>query len=169
LVLWTVKRRERSVGGNESLGLRLVERLNVGTIIGLPIGIGSYFLANRLIPAGLDGRGGWEAHVLFVVWAGTLCYAALRPVGRAWIELCGLAAVLCAVLPLVNLATTDRHLGVTIPYDHWRGEWGLAGFDLTMLALGLVFAGLAMAVRRRVRQRSQQDAAFPGELAPEVE
>jgi uncharacterized iron-regulated membrane protein len=160
LVLWTVKRRERSVGSKTSLGLNFVGRLNVGTIVGLPIGIAAYFLANRLIPAGLDGRGSWEAHVLFIVWAGTLCYAAIRPVGNAWIELCGLAAALFASLPIVNGLTTDRHLGVTIPHDQWRGEWALAGFDLTMLGLGLLFAGLALAVRRHVALQSQPDSAY---------
>ena len=169
LVLWTVKRREKSVGGRASRGLKLVERLNVGTIVGLPIGIATYFLANRVIPGGLDGRGAWEAHLLFLVWAATLCYAAIRPVGRAWIELCTMAAAMFVILPLVNLATTDRHLGVTIPYDHWRGEWGLAGFDLTMLGLGLLFAGLSIAVRRHaLRSQPAIAQARQGVAAPET-
>jgi uncharacterized iron-regulated membrane protein len=169
LVLWTAKRREKSAGGKASRGLKLVERLNVGTIIGLPIGIAAYFLANRLIPAGLDGRGAWEAHVLFIVWAATLCYAALRPVGHAWIELCGIAAALFLSLPFVNLATTDRHLGVTLPHDHWRGEWSLAGFDLTMLALGVFFVGLAIAVRHHLGLRSQQRVQSGTLMAPASE
>ena len=169
LVLWTVKRRERSVGGVSSRGLKLVERLNVGTVIGLPIGIGAYFLANRLIPAGLDGRGAWEAHVLFVAWAATLCYAALRPVGQAWLELCGIAAALFLALPFVNMATTDRHLGVTIPHDHWRGEWGLAGVDLTMLGLGVFFIGLAFAVRHHLGVRSRQPVPSASLMSPASE
>ncbi|MEQ1580808.1 MAG: PepSY-associated TM helix domain-containing protein [Steroidobacteraceae bacterium] len=173
LVLWTVKRRERSVAGKASRALKLVERMNVGTIVGLPIGIAAYFLANRLIPADLAERGAWETHVLFIVWAATLCYAALRPVGKAWIELCSLAAALFFALPLVNLATTQRHLGVTIPHDHWRGEWSLAGFDLTMLGLGVLFVGLAIAVRHhvglRLQPRPERSASLMASAAPEAE
>jgi len=122
-----------------------------------------------VIPGGLDGRGAWEAHLLFIVWAAALCYAAIRPVGRAWIELCTMAAAMFVILPLVNLATTDRHLGVTIPYDHWRGEWGLAGFDLTMLGLGLLFAGLSIAVRRHaLRSQPAIAQARQGVAAPET-
>ena len=41
--------------------------------------------------------------------------------------------------------TTDRHLGVTLP----AGDWTLAGFDLTMLALGAAFGYMAVKVKRR--------------------
>jgi uncharacterized iron-regulated membrane protein len=153
LVLWTVKRRGRAAGGPASRGLAVVERLNVGTIIGLPTGIAAYFLANRLIPAELDGRGAWEAHVLFITWAMTLAWSACRPPRRAWVELSVVASVLCLALPIVNALTTDRHLGVTLAHDHWRGEWGLAGVDLTMIVFGLLFAFLAAKVHQAARIR----------------
>jgi len=170
LVLWTAKRRERAPDGKASRGLSVVERLNVGTIVGLPIGIAAYFLANRLIPAELDGRGAWEAHVLFLTWAGALCYGGLRPVHRAWIELSSMAAALCLALPVVNFLTTHRHLGVTLPHDHWRGEWGLAGFDLAMIGFGLLFTCVAVMVRRYSGQRARQAAALDmGSLEPVAE
>ena len=48
-------------------------------------------------------------------------------------------------LTLVNALTTDRHLGITLP----AGDWTLAGFDLTMLALGAAFGYMAVKVQRR--------------------
>lgn len=136
-VLWTVKRRQRAEkeAGIPDRRLVLVERLNIGTIIGLPVAIAAYFWANRLIPVSFADRAAWEANVMFIVLA-ALLYAALRPIARAWIEQSCLAFVL---LPLLNALTTDRHLGVSL----LEGDWVMAGFDLTMLAFGAAFATIA--------------------------
>ena len=143
LVLWAVKRRER--GG---AGLWLVEGLNLGTIIGLPTAIAAYFWANRLIPVGIEGRAAWEAHSLFITWALMLLHAFLRPGRRGWREQLCLAAAAFGLLPLLNALTTDRHLGITLP----AGVWELAGFDLTMLAIGLAFAATAWRVGQHERR-----------------
>lgn len=142
LVLWTTKRRAK-IG--DTFGFRLVERLNIGTIAGLPVAIAAYFWANRLIPADMAGRAAWEGHAMFIAWALLLLHAFLRPAGRAWSEQLWLAAAACGLLPLVNALTTNRHLGVTLP----RGDWELAGFDLVMLAFGAAFAGTAWMLGRR--------------------
>jgi len=147
LVLWTMKRRQRAEqqNGTTHFGLRLVERLNIGTIIGLPIAIAAYFWANRLLPLDLPQRGAWEAHILFIVWAAMLLHATLRPPSRAWIEQFGLAAAAFALLPVLNAITTDRHLAHSLAV----GDWVFAGFDLTMLGLGLVFLWSARKLARR--------------------
>ncbi len=148
LVLWTVKRRERlKRAGEPSFGLMLVERLNIGTIVGLLIAIMAYFWANRLIPVGFDGRVAWEAHAMFIVWAGMLLHPIFRPVQRAWIEQLWIAAAAYALLPALNFLTTNRHLGVTLP----QGDWVLAGFDLIMLAFGAAFGCVAWALSRKAR------------------
>lgn len=143
LVLWTVKRRQKHVRGAtaaERFGLRLVEVLNAGTIIGLPIGIAAFFLANRLLPVQMDQRAAWEFHALFAVWGWTFLWASLRPLKRAWIDLCWLACAASLAVPLVNALTTERHLGITLP----AGDLALAGVDLTWLAFAAVFARIAM-------------------------
>lgn len=152
LVLWTVKRRER-IGG--TAGFRLVERLNVGTIAGLPIAIAAYFWANRLIPVGIEGRAAWEAHAMFIAWALMLLHAFVRPASRGWAEQLWLAACAFGLLPVLNALTTDRHLGVTLP----AGVWELAGFDLTVLAMGIGFAVAAWTVARRAVLRAEPAAA----------
>jgi uncharacterized iron-regulated membrane protein len=143
LVLWTAKRRKQ--GTVPHLGLAVVERLNVGTIAGLPVSTAAYFWANRLMPADLAARGEWEVHALFIAWTAMLAYPLLRPVRRAWIEEFSLAAALYGSLPIVNALTTERHLGATLP----ARDWVLAGFDLTMLAFGIGFAAVAWRLQRQ--------------------
>lgn len=150
LVLWTVKRRDKLVKAKaisrvDAFGIRLVEVLNVATIIGLPIGMAAYFWANRLLPVELGDRADWEMHTLFAVWAWTFFYALLRPIKRAWLELIYVAVAAFALIPVLNFLTTDRHLGVTIPY----GDWQLAGVDLGMFGVAALFAYLAKKLNRR--------------------
>jgi uncharacterized iron-regulated membrane protein len=162
MVLWTSKRRQKlGEQGVADIGLRFVERLNVGSIVGLPVGIAAYFWANRLIPAAVEGRAAWEMHTLFIAWALCLLHSGLRPVRRAWVEQLALAVLLYALLPLLNALTTDVHLGRTWPLGGQAGDWVLAGFDLTMLALALCFGWAwrkAMAKQRRAAQAQAEQA-----------
>jgi uncharacterized iron-regulated membrane protein len=164
LVLWTVKRRAKQKPSEDvPFGHRLVECLNIGTIAGLPVGVAAYFWANRLTPATFADRQAWEFHALFIAWGVMLVYPAFRSSKRAWVEALSLAAAAFGLLPVVNLLTTNRHLGVTLP----AGDWGLAGFDLTVMALALGFAIAARTVGRRAspepgRKRSKFVAAAEG-------
>jgi uncharacterized iron-regulated membrane protein len=147
LILWTVKRRQKQIkAGRSDYGFRLVECLNIAAIIGMPLGIATYFWANRLLPASLETRAAWEMHSLFIAIGVTLLWAALRPSRRAWVEGLGLCAAAYTLLPLLNALTTDRHLGVTVP----AGDWALAGFDLTVMAIGLMLAFAAHKVAARL-------------------
>jgi hypothetical protein len=149
LVLWTVKRRERLArDGHSSVGLVVVEHVNVGVIVGLPVAIAAYFWANRLIPADLGDRATWEAHAMFAVWVLALLHSMVRPVRRAWIEQLWVAAAAYALLPVLNAVTTNRHLGVTVCH----GDWALAGFDLVMLACGTMFSAIAWTLTSRSRR-----------------
>lgn len=152
LVLWTAKRRAKQdkrarAGEKPEFGFRLVECLNIGTIAGLPVAVAAYFWANRLIPADFATRRDWEVHAMFITWGLLLLYPAFRTPLRAWVESLWLAAAAFALLPLLNAFTTDRHLGVSLP----AGDWVLAGFDLTLLALGACFAVAAHRVHCRLR------------------
>ncbi len=162
LILWTVKRRPKSTAAEApGWGQQLVERLNIGTIAGLPAGIAVYFWANRLIPVDWTHRAQWEANLLFMTWAVLLLYPAFRPVMKAWVEALWFAAALFGLLPLLNALTTDRHLGITLP----AADWELAGFDLTMMALGLLFAWAAMRVRPK-RETSPAPRDLPEPIRP---
>jgi uncharacterized iron-regulated membrane protein len=138
LILWTTKRKPQQMKKNTGpdFGYRLVEQLNIGTLVGLPIAIALYFYANRLLPVAFENRAAWEANTMFISWALLLIYPAFRPSAKAWAEQLQLAACVFGFIPLLNLLTTDKHLGVTLVH----GDWGYAGFDLTMLFIGLSFA-----------------------------
>jgi uncharacterized iron-regulated membrane protein len=144
LVLWSAKRRQRLKAQDKAdFGLEFVERTNVGIIAGLLIAVAAYFWANRLLPVGMEGRADWEVNVMFLTWAAMLVHAALRPAHKAWVKQWALAALAYGLIPVLNAATTDIHLGATIA----AGDWVLASFDLTMLALAVFFALAAQKAR----------------------
>ena len=141
MILWASKRRERAdKKGYASKGLILVERLNIGSIVGLLIAIAVYFWANRLLPVSFSGRENWEINSLFISWAAMLVYpyvvAHKRSTNQIWVDQLTIAAVLFGLLPVLNFLTTDVHLGHTL----LSGNWVLAGFDLTMLVFSFCFA-----------------------------
>jgi len=153
LVLWTTKRRQRLEAADHGhLGLRLTERLNVATLIGLPVAIAGYFWANRLLPLTLDERAAWELHCLFITWLLLFLHAALRPREAAWREQSWAAALAFGLLPGLNALTSSRHLGHSLV----QGDWIMAGIDLGLLAMGIAFALLALHLRRRSRQARKQ-------------
>jgi uncharacterized iron-regulated membrane protein len=145
LVLWTVKRRNRLADpARPHFGFRLVERLNITFIAGLPAGIAVYFLANRLLPLRMPQRADWEINSLFIAWGAVLVWVLARPARRAWVEALGAAAALFAAVPLVNALTTPRNLIASL----WRGDAVFVGFDLTMLALAALIGWAAWKAHR---------------------
>jgi uncharacterized iron-regulated membrane protein len=161
LILWTTRRRTRHEKESVApFGFHLVERLNIATIAGLPIGIAAYFWANRLLPFTMAGRAEWEIHTLFFVWGWMGLYALLRPVKRAWVELFTLAAAAFALLPVLNALTTDKHLLATVGH----GDWALAAVDLTFLAFGAAFGMIAWRLRRRWAVRGTEALTHAAEI-----
>jgi uncharacterized iron-regulated membrane protein len=136
LVLWVIKRRKPSAA--PFFGLRLVERLNIGTIACLPAGMAAYLLANRLLPAYIADRAELEVAAMFWVWFGLAAVSLLRPARRAWSETLAVSALGFAALPAVNLATTDRGLFASLA----SGDWLFVGFDVAFIILAALL-GLA--------------------------
>jgi uncharacterized iron-regulated membrane protein len=170
LLLWVNARASRLLAAKEPLhfGIQLVDRLNVGTIIGMPIAIAAYFWANRLLPAEFATRAAWEVNIMFLTMAAMFVYPAFRSPARARVELLWLCAAAYGLIPVVNALTTSRHLGISIP----QGDWIMAGFDLTALACAAVAVICARKVNRSqatVAVRRKPKAAAPAEaLAPQV-
>jgi uncharacterized iron-regulated membrane protein len=145
LLLWANARRTRLLAANQPLhfGIWLVDRLNVGTVIGIPIAIAAYFWANRLLPVSFESRALWEVHVMYLTMAAMFVFPMFRPTERVRVEMLWLCAAAYGLLPVLNGLTTSRHLGYSIP----QGDWIMAGFDLTALACGLIAAVCALKVR----------------------
>lgn len=146
LVLWLVSRRRK---GAIHLGHHLVGRLNIAAIAGLPVAIAVFFWANRLLPVDMVERADAEGWAFFLSWALMLLHAVLRPEAKAWREQFMLAAMLFALLPLLNGLTTERHLLASLPV----GDWGMAGMDLGLFGSGLLLGAIALYLRRRLDSR----------------
>jgi hypothetical protein len=89
--------------------------------------------------------------LLFMTWLAALIYPVFRPIARAWIELSVAAALLYALVPVINALTTTRHLWTSFI----ERDWVFVSFDVSMLLLAAAFAWLARKLaRRRVTQRA---------------
>lgn len=154
LILWTVKRKRKLlVEGRRHFGVRLVETLNIGTIVGFPASVAALFLANRLLPLDVHDRAEAEISWFFAAWGLSYIYAALRPVRRGWIETLAAAAAMFAAVPVVNALTTERNVIASMLV----GDWTRAGVDLVMLALA---AGFLFAARRAARAPAEGVSAL---------
>lgn len=147
LLLWVVKRRQRLPDAEHPhLGFRIVERLNIGTIVGLPAGVATYFLANRLLPPDAVGRADLEIRFFFIPWAAFLIWSTCRPSRRAWIETLGVCALLFALVPIVSALTTTRGLFPSL----LARDWVFVSFDLVMIttAAASAFGAWVIAARK---------------------
>lgn len=143
-LLWAKKRRTLLKGAPPPRSISFVERANLGTIVGLPLGCLAYFWANRLLPLEMADRAAWEMHCLFLVWAGSFMHAGARNLQRAWREQVAVLAGLSLALPVLNALTTDVHLVASIAQQ----DWVRAGFDISVF----VFGALMCAVWPRLTQ-----------------
>ena len=136
LILWCVKRApQQQKQGYKSFGFRLVEVLNIATIIGLPLACAAYFYANRFIPADVEMRLNWEIRSFFTIWLLTLIYAIFRTHRQAWLDLLLLATLAFALLPVVNWMTGGQALWNSIA----QGQWMIASVDLAMWVMAVIF------------------------------
>ncbi len=139
-LLWAVKTRQKQAkalaAGKRAFGLRLVEALNIGAIAGIPIAFGAYFWANRLLPVMMEERPDAEIACFFGAWALAAVAAQLRPTRAMWRMQLTAGAILLGGLPVLNIVTTQSHLGATLLLG--RGPAPVAAFDLVVLMLGLL-------------------------------
>jgi uncharacterized iron-regulated membrane protein len=137
LLLWTAARRRP--GATPFFGLRLVERLNIATIAGLPLGMAAFLLANRLLPVDMAGRADAEVTAMFWTWGAAALLQCGRKARLAWRDLFALGALAFAAIPIVDALTTPRLAA---------GDPLFVAFDLAMAVMALA---LAFASRRAAR------------------
>lgn len=164
LILWTVKRRARLPDPERPhFGFRLVEKLNVAAIAGLPLAIAVYFLANRLIPLGVANRSDREIGAFFIAWGAAFVWSAARPVRRAWPETLGATAAAFALVPIVNALTTQRSFVSSVA----AGDTLFAVFDATMLVIAASLGWAAVkAARRKANVRARTSGRRRTSAAP---
>ncbi|MCK6186424.1 PepSY-associated TM helix domain-containing protein [Pseudomonas sp. EYE_354] len=156
LVIWLGKRQlKHAKTAVMPFELRLVEVLNIASMSGLLIAIAAFFWANRLLPVSFAARSDWEVQSFFIVWGLSLVHAMLRRGRRAWVEQLSVGALLFMAVPVLNALTTDQHMGVSLA----RGDWAMAGFDLTCLTSGVFLAWAAWKMQQRLAPRSKAHRA----------
>ncbi len=152
LVIWLGKRQlKHAKTGVMPFELRLVEVLNIASMSGLVIAIAAFFWANRLLPVGLVERSDWEVQSFFIAWGLSVLHAVLRQGCQGWVEQLSFGALLFVAIPLLNALTTSQSLGVTLP----KGDWAMAGFDLTCLASGLFLTWAAWKMQHRTTSQAK--------------
>lgn len=160
LILWCVKRAtEQQLQGYKTFGYRLVERLNVATIAGLPIAIAVYFCANRFVPVGIPLRPEMEIKFFFIAWLVSAIHATVRSHRNAWIEQLAIGAGLFFVVPVVNALTGGRALWSSI----YHQQWTVASVDLACIVMGVLLAWSAYKLYSRpaVVVKTRNAAAKP--------
>ncbi|WP_395609013.1 PepSY-associated TM helix domain-containing protein [Pseudomonas sp. B22129] len=156
LVIWLGKRQlKHAKTGVMPFELRLVEVLNIASMSGLMIAIAAFFWANRLLPASFAERSDWEVQVFFIAWALSLVHALLRRGRQGWVEQLSVGALLFIAIPLLNALTTSQHLGVSLA----KGDWAMAGFDLTCFASGLFLTWAAWKMHHRAAPQTKATRA----------
>lgn len=143
LLLWTLKRsKDYRKSGGKMITFRLVEILNIAAITGVIVAIGAFFWANRLLPAGIEGRADREVQCFLWAWAATLGHALLRPSRKAWVEQLHVVAGLFFLLPALDFA-----LDSTFTREAFRA--GDAAY-LGCLVAWLLIGGLSAFIARRL-------------------
>ncbi|MCK2096027.1 PepSY-associated TM helix domain-containing protein [Thauera aromatica] len=158
LLFWLEARRRRP-GAAEGAGFRLVEALGTASTTGLVAATLAFLLANRLLPAAIDGRAALEMQAFFAAWALMLAHAHWRG-RRAWREQCA------AIAALALGALTLNWLGTgALPWQApATGAYAVAGVDALLLATALAASWAARCLGRRA-QRHTAPAARGEEAA----
>jgi len=147
LVLWTVKRRTQLPDpACPHLGFRIVERLNIGFVTGLPVAMLAFLWGNRLLPLDVANRSDAEVKVFFYAWAACVLHALLRAPRRGWVEQLALAGVLALGLPLYNLVVWHGGAVTALAV----GDGAKAGIDIGLLLIGASLLWAARKVHRFV-------------------
>lgn len=154
LVLWTVKRRARLPDpARPYFGFRLVERLNVAFIAGMPLGMSAFLWANRLLPHDMINRAAWEIHTMFIVWAAALLHACVVSPRKGWIIQFALAGASLVVLAIGDVAFVRADF-----------VW----IDLVMAAFGVTCLAIAWGIGRHIPSAPKPRGALGTAARPDT-
>lgn len=144
LVLWIQKRKKKEAVKN-SFGFKLVDKLNLGTIMGIFIGLAVYFIVNRVTT--VANKEELEIAGFFIAWGVSYLYAFVRNTNKAWLEQALFAVVLYASLPIINGITTFDSFAQIYSRDNI-----LIYFDIFFFFMAAVFALISFIIIRKSRK-----------------
>jgi len=145
MILWIKKKKKPSQSDKNLVMISIVERINIGVILGLPIAIAGYFWANRLLPLNIEHRIDWEVHSFFIALLASIGFSLFRSIKKIWANLLWFTAIVYMLLPLLNLVTTEHNIVSSIQ----KNDWLMLGFDLSMIFFGLCFVLAAIIMQSK--------------------
>jgi len=159
-IMWAKRIRERMKKDHRpSFGLKLVEGLNLATLMGLPLATSVFFLANRLLPISTLERADKEILAFFVTWLAVALFALFKREKQQWILLAWVNSIACISIPIVNALTTNGNI---ISYL-LNGQWALFSFDLVCLISAVLF--IVQATKLRTQRQASASIVRPSRVA----
>jgi hypothetical protein len=135
-IMWAKRLRERMKKNTQpSWGLKLVEGLNLGTLMGLPLATSAFFLANRLLSKQVAERADKEILAFFLTWLCVFIIAFVKRDKLQWCVMAAINSIACFSVPVVNALTTEGNIIQYLRND----QWALFMFDSLFLLFGLLF------------------------------
>ncbi|WOC28058.1 PepSY domain-containing protein [Pseudoalteromonas sp. N1230-9] len=160
-IMWAKRLRERLKPQQQAgVGLKLVETLNLATLMGLPFATASFFIANRLLPLEMVARADKEILVFFLAWLAMTVLAIISSSKRQWQLAAWLNALVCFAVPLVNAMTTE---GDWISYLLTQ-NWALFCVDFGFIIAGSLFILQGKKLRTASKKVSTRRFQKPKEL-----
>ncbi|UJR82463.1 PepSY-associated TM helix domain-containing protein [Sandaracinus amylolyticus] len=123
----------------------LLERLTIGSGLGVACAVGAMFAANRAVPVSWDAHWHIEVGAFFAAWTIAVGFALVAPSARVAVRgVLATAGAMFVATPLLGVACTPLHLAAAIR----NGAWSVAAVDLGLLVLGLACVAGAVATAR---------------------
>jgi uncharacterized iron-regulated membrane protein len=140
-LLWLERRRAKAPNRFDAV----LARLTSGVCAGLALAVACLFVANQLLPGGLQDRPRWEHGVFLASWAAGVvgAFLGVAPAVHARRLLLVSSGLLFAV-PLLDSALTLR-----LPFG--SGSNHVLATEVGLVSLALLLAGGAVAIRRLQR------------------
>ena len=169
--LWLVRREERSASRSN----RILAKLTVGVGAGLWVVFGAMFVASRVLPWELAGRGAIEDSIFFGALLTCIAWAlAARSHAHTWWRQLAVAAVLLAAAPLLAALHSSAGAlgGLHVPDPGAPRMMGamheVVGVDLALWLMALLIGGCAWWLRRVAQRLDAAPARKPpaGAAAP---
>ncbi len=147
LILWIEKRKKRNLQ-KRTPGFWLVEKLNLGTMVGIFIAIGAFFIANRVIMVEESARRSLEINIFFLAWALSYIHAFIQNTSKAWKEQLLLAAIVFVLVPVINALTVFESFSQILDRDSI-----FIYFDLFAVFMAAVFIFIRSILIRKGAQK----------------
>jgi len=143
-LLYIESRRKRRQA-DQPLKVRAMATATVGVCLGTCFAISCTFLANLLAPSLGAGPTAIVEPVCFTAFAAAVAWTFWRRPARAAVDLLWVTATVSVLVGVLDVAVNTDRLAHTLA----EGRYAVLGVDLVAVALGLGFAWLAIATRRR--------------------